>query len=291
MKAKFRNLFRTVAGAILGLLGFTGCDLIGGIVNPVCEYGMPTADFKLVGEIKDQDNNPIEGLKVKYRHLNGSWTDEDGQVQEEWIEQEFFTDKDGKVDAAVTNDWSMHSDGIQLEISDVDGEKNGLFSTTVLEGDQLTITKKEDKNSTWHVGTFTVGFAANLFDRLKDMPAEYGMPHADYKVIGNVKDEDGNPIPGIQVLASLWQMDGYDEMVDYPIGTNLSDASGDYTIIGQEWPSQGVKVVFKDIDGENNGGEFQDGEATASWTQVKEPDNRWFEGGFEAKVDVTLKKK
>ena len=291
MKAKFRNIFRTVAGAILSLLGFSGCDMIGDIFLPRAEYGMPHADFKLVGEIKDQDNNPVEVLKVKYRHLDGSWTDEDGQVQEEWIEQEFYTDKDGKVDAAVTNDWSMHSDGIQLEISDVDGVNNGVFSTTVLEGDQLTITKKEDKSSTWHVGTFTIGFAAKLIDQLKDAVAEYGMPHADYKVIGSVKDEDGNPIPGIQVLASLWQMDGYDEMVDYPIGTNLSDASGDYTIIGQEWPSQGVKVVFKDIDGENNGGEFQDGEATSTWTQVKEPDNRWFEGGFEAKVDVTLKKK
>lgn len=165
MKAKFRNIFRTVAGAILSLLGFSGCDMIGDIILPRAEYGMPHADFKLVGEVKDQDGNPVEGIQVKYRHLEGTWTDEQGQEQQNWIEQDFVTDKDGKVDSA-TNDWLMNADGIELEISDIDGEKNGLFDTTVIEHDKLSISYVEDKESTWHLGSYTIGFSASLNDKL-----------------------------------------------------------------------------------------------------------------------------
>lgn len=162
---KIKNIFRAAAGAVLSLLGFSGCDLIGHIVAPVCEYGMPHADYKVVGEVKDQDGNPIKDLQVKYRHFMGTYTDEQGQEQENWLEQDLTTDENGKVNSSV-NDWETDMRNIEIHLVDVDGEANGLYDTKVLKDDDLSISKKEDPNSSWHVGTYTISFSASLNNKL-----------------------------------------------------------------------------------------------------------------------------
>ena len=164
---KSKNIFRVIAGAILSLLGFSGCDIIGSIINPVCEYGCPHADYKIIGEVKDQDGAPIKDLKVKYRHYLGTWSNEQGEEEENWYEQEFTTDANGKVNDSVA-DWDAFQEEKRFEVHliDVDGEANGLYDTKVLAGDDLTVVYKDDKDGGWHVGDYTISFSATLTNKL-----------------------------------------------------------------------------------------------------------------------------
>ena len=52
-----------------------------------------------------------------------------------------------------------------------------------------------------------------------------------------------------------------------------------------------VKIVFEDIDGEENGGEYTSAEATPEVKRTKKGDNSWYGGAFEVQADVKLKKK
>ena len=166
---KSKNIFRIIAGAILSLLGFNSCEMLGDIFLPRCEYGSPHADYKIIGEVKDQDGNPIKDLQVKYRHFQGTWTNEQGEEQEEWFEQEFVTDENGTVHSFL-GDWrpiySEDMKRIEVHLIDVDGEANGLFDTRVLTGEEVNVSLKENKKDTWNTGTYTVSFSATLTNKL-----------------------------------------------------------------------------------------------------------------------------
>lgn len=115
----------------------------------------------------------------------------------------------------------------------------------------------------------------------------YGMPSATYKVLGTVSDESGSPVEGIRVAIES----KYSSYSQYD--TLYTDSSGKYLFNRGErglWPDK-VVVVFEDIDGEENGGEFESAEATPELKKVKEGDGSWYMGMFEAQADVTLKKK
>ena len=49
--------------------------------------------------------------------------------------------------------------------------------------------------------------------------------------------------------------------------------------------------MFEDIDGAENGGEFESAEAAPEIKRTKKGDKSWYGGAFEVKADVTLKKK
>ena len=56
MKAALGKGWKWLLGSLLTLLGFSGCERIG-IIR--CEYGVPNADFKLVGDVKDAKGTGI----------------------------------------------------------------------------------------------------------------------------------------------------------------------------------------------------------------------------------------
>ena len=67
--------WRWLLGVLLGVLGFSGC------FSTACrkEYGCPSADFKLVGDVKDADGKGIEGIRVaclQYFPASGSFSNE-----------------------------------------------------------------------------------------------------------------------------------------------------------------------------------------------------------------------
>jgi len=292
MKARIKHLYQVIAGAILSLLGFSGCDQIGAIINPVAEYGMPTADYKLIGEVEGTDG-PLEGIQVRYRHFQGSYTDENGQEQEYWLEEDFITDKNGRINDDIPREYDVwpQAEDFQLVLTDIDGEKNGLYKEMVIGGNDLNFQYTEDKNGRWHWGSYIISFAAKMQKDYMEFPNEYGCPHADYRVIGTVKDANGSAIPGIEVLAAFWEVDG-DNQSEGPVIDTQTTADGTFEVTLSEWPGfNQVKLVLNDIDGEQNGGQFKSAEASASFTQVKEGDGHWNEGSFEADAgDIVLKK-
>ncbi len=106
-----------------------------------------------------------------------------------------------------------------------------------------------------------LGFATAC-EKLEQAADEYGVPYATYSVKGKVINQQGEPIPGIQVnLEHAW----------YLIQT---DANGDFAYDKVEtFPREQTRLKFTDIDGPENGS-YQ--EEIVSITFVE---NKDFEGG------------
>ena len=74
--------------------------------------------------------------------------------------------------------------------------------------------------------------------------------------------------------------------------TVFTDSSGSYELTKSVFDApHHVTVVFEDIDGDANGGEFEKAEATPEVKRTKKGDKNWYGGAFETRADVVLKKK
>lgn len=127
-----------------------------------------------------------------------------------------------------------------------------------------------------------------MFTSCKEM---YGCPHADFEAKGVVTDEEDKGIQGIRVVLS--------EIQSNPLYTGKPETDtlwtnheGEYSI-QKEWisPLNNIKIEFEDVDGPENGGEFQKVEVEVPVFKVKEGDGSWYHGAYEAGADVTMMKK
>ena len=283
MKTRIIHLYEAVAGLILSLLGFTGCRSLLDIIEPKAEYGMPHATFKLEGQVKDADTGRgIEGLQVVYSRPE--YVDENGT--QHFYEEHNLTGKDGAINVTL-QDYRMDADDISIRVEDIDGDKNGKYATETLPKKDLSVNFVKDNQSTWHLGTYTIAFTAKMME-YSNMVAEYGMPHATYKIVGNVTDTEGAPVPGIEVLARLWG-EGY--MDEEALPTGYTGADGRFSLQGDAWPgATEVLLECKDVDGEANGGLFADASGKATLEKQAEGNGHWHDGTFGATLDIRLKK-
>lgn len=120
-----------------------------------------------------------------------------------------------------------------------------------------------------------------------DQLVEYGCPNADYKVLGTVKDSDGKPIKGIQVVTE-------ETFRDKSVlrDTTYSDANGTFSLQKSDFPlERTLNVIFNDVDGVENGGEFESKTVSeVKYTQDKKGSG-WYHGSFTAEVNTQLDKK
>ena len=122
---------------------------------------MPFSEFKIIGEVTAEDGSPIEGIKVKYSRLE--YVDDNGVNQYyENDENEFLTNKEGKVNSKIF-DYTSQPQDITITLEDIDGEANGgLFETMVLHNEDLQIEFIKDNDDRWHIGDYTINFAAKM---------------------------------------------------------------------------------------------------------------------------------
>ena len=128
-----------------------------------------------------------------------------------------------------------------------------------------------------------LGFGTIACDNvsMKDVVAEYGCPHINFSLKARVIDEEGNPIAGIEV-----QTKDHDFYTD-----NFSDAEGNIDLTTGMWPDTNIDLVFTDVDGAENGGEFETLELNIAdkVEQVEEGSGSWYEGGYKADLgDVVM---
>ena len=119
---------------------------------------------------------------------------------------------------------------------------------------------------------------------MEDVAPEYGCPHINFSLKARVVDEAGKPIEGIEV-----QTKNYAFYAD-----NYSDAEGNIDLNVSMWPDTNIDLIFTDVDGAENGGEFETLNLNIAdkVEQVKEGSGSWYEGDFAADLgDVTLKLK
>lgn len=120
-----------------------------------------------------------------------------------------------------------------------------------------------------------LGFACQK-ETINDMPAEYGSPHATFKVLGKINDAtNSKPIKGVQVV--------------FEADTAYSDINGNYSVQATNYPTDhSFKIEFNDIDGEKNGSyesleklvEFKDAEFTGQ--------DGWYSGETSNDLNVNL---
>lgn len=115
------------------------------------------------------------------------------------------------------------------------------------------------------------------------LTACYGVPHADFKVSGKVMDEENQPINNIQVqVGAEWNR-------------VYTDTAGNYQIHGELGfdENQTLRVAVTDIDGEENGGEFESAIIDLKYEndELKDGDKHWDKGTLTKEINFTLKKK
>jgi putative lipoprotein (rSAM/lipoprotein system) len=130
-----------------------------------------------------------------------------------------------------------------------------------------------------------LGFSACSKDEVDETPVAYGSPSVDYRVIGEVSDEEGNPLEGIRVI-----VEKYPSMAD----TVYTDAKGAFQT--ENINSVGFyihDVAFDDVDGEAGGGEFESVKVPIEdfeRKKIKEGEG-WYNGEYELSTKVQMKKK
>ena len=120
----------------------------------------------------------------------------------------------------------------------------------------------------------------------KDESVEYGVPSASYEIKGVVTDkENTQPIKDIRVIRSI------DSAPERWV-TSYTDSEGKYSLSFGLFDA-GFYLIFEDIDGEENGGNFEAKEMIVKITkadQVRKGDT-WDCGAFVKVQNVELERK
>ena len=150
MKNHFR-FFSWLYTAVIALLGFAGCSDDPGSMADM--YGVPTADYKYMGTVTDEEGNPIKGINVVFQGSRNSLHKEFHRV---------VTDENGRYLTDYLK-WSLSSEGIyQALYTDVDGEDNGgHFEDRIIETYKMEKEKTGEGNS-WYNGKFILSTEVKL---------------------------------------------------------------------------------------------------------------------------------
>ena len=151
---------------ILLLLSFPGifnsCNPFGG-EEPLCEYGMPHADFVIKGTVTDEASaKPIPGIRI-VRQVYPDYGDT------------LYTNTEGNY-IFEFGDFPYEKNAYKLKIEDIDGEENGgeFFSKEI----DVEITKADriqKGNGHWYDGKFEKIQNIGLLNWADAVHPEYGV--------------------------------------------------------------------------------------------------------------------
>ena len=157
MKKKWYRIANSSLSALLALLGFEACT---GMENGGEEYGTPTVDFHVVGQVTDAEGKPIEGIRVTTR---GYYDFNDGTM-----EQTTYTDKEGRYATKEVKSIGIDP-GMKVVFEDVDGEANGgLFAADSISSDAMAKEKVKKGDGNWYEGGYKLTANAKLKPEVLD---------------------------------------------------------------------------------------------------------------------------
>ena len=151
MKTTVNKAWKWLLSALLGVLGFSGC------FSTACrkEYGCPSADFKLVGEVKDANGKGIEGIRVVFRAVEDE--------QETWENDTLYSDAKGHFERErLRHDWPDDAQQASIKFEDVDGSVHGSFKTKILSRSEMTVEQTKTGSGNWYSGKYTITAEAVL---------------------------------------------------------------------------------------------------------------------------------
>ena len=146
MKTALGKGWKWLLGAVLGVLGFNGCEELG-IFR--CEYGQPNADFKLIGDVKDANGKGIEGIRVVFRAVENE--------EETWENDTLYSDAKGHFERErLKHDWPDNVEKASIKFEDVDGSEHGSFKTKILQRSELSVEQTKKGDGSWYSGKYTI---------------------------------------------------------------------------------------------------------------------------------------
>ena len=127
----------------------------------------------------------------------------------------------------------------------------------------------------------------------------YGSPYINYIAKGRIVDNENRPIKNIQFIPAvvLYNNDKSQFKIFPRIDTTYTNERGEYYIIGSNDDGSGnasVGIYLNDIDGTQNGGEFESQQIIFDFSEVKlDTTNRndWYRGSKTLYQDIVLEKK
>ena len=125
-------------------------------------------------------------------------------------------------------------------------------------------------------------------------PVMYGTPYAEWSVKGKVVDETNCPVRGLQVV--LGNRFENSESVIYDVNYQSLDtlhtaSDGTYQVAREGFPLHHLEIHVKDIDGPQNGGEFEDAGLIIKDIVYKGAKG-WYSGSADIIVpDIIVKRK
>jgi len=122
-----------------------------------------------------------------------------------------------------------------------------------------------------------------MFYSCKSAGEMYGVPSADYEIKGTVTDkENAQPIKNIRVIHQRYR------------DTIYTNAEGKYAFIYMGGLLDRLNLKVEDIDGEENGGEFETKEIDVVITEtdkVKKGKGEWDSGTYVKTQNIELERK
>ena len=157
MKKKWYRIANGALSSLLVLLGFEACS---GMESGGEEYGTPTVDFHVVGQVTNAEGKPIEGIRVTTR---GYYDFNDGTM-----EQTTYTDKEGRYATKEVKSIGIDP-GMKVVFEDVDGEANGgLFAADSISSDAMAKEKVKKGDGNWYEGGYELTANAKLKPEARD---------------------------------------------------------------------------------------------------------------------------
>lgn len=137
-----------------------------------------------------------------------------------------------------------------------------------------------------------------------EMKLMYGVPTMYFDVRGQVKDSWGRPLKNVRVnmLERNMVTNAEGELVGDPKAVERwldqtderTDSKGRFELKREDLPLEKVRLLVRDVDGKENGGEFKNRIIVLPVTSEdldKTGSNQWFQGTFNKEVKVKLERK
>ena len=155
----FLKKFNAALVALLGVFGFSSCD----IINPSLEYGTPYAAYQVKGNVIDKaTGQAIRGIKVQI--LNHSEPIPPDAATFYFFQNADTTDVNGNFEILL-HDFPRRNDmPLFAHVSDIDSIENGWFNDNVIELEMQNFERTKPANG-WFNGEFTKNISVKLTEK------------------------------------------------------------------------------------------------------------------------------
>lgn len=172
MKVKFLKLKSWMLATLMGAMGFSSCHCHKAATSTVPDdkaepevrdrgdvrlmYGVPTMNFMIRGQVKDQKGRAVQGIRVNMlergMEVKGTELQGDAASIKTWLDEtSVATDRNGRF--SITNS-GIPQETVRLLVRDADGKANGEFRDKMVEMDVTPDNVDRTNAGGWNQGTF-----------------------------------------------------------------------------------------------------------------------------------------